>query len=80
MGKGIYSPAAPTVFDSSDVAFLFGRKVPNGVRGIEVLANTPRKTMKVTWRANGARHEMDIDDWDDDTLDALMVAMRMTCS
>lgn len=80
MGKGVYTPDAPMHYFGSPVAFIFGRPVPQGVRGIETLANKQTLGVMVHWRTDSGPHSMEITNWNDDTLDALMVAMRLTCS
>ena len=74
-GKGHYElpPASP-------VAFVFGKAVPEGVRNVEVTAQPNSPMVCVAWRTHSGLHRHDLQDLDDDSLTAMQVAMRFSCS
>jgi hypothetical protein len=81
-GKGTIvppGPLPPNAFGDS-VVHIFGRRVPEGVRSIETLACKTKAAIMVHWRTSSGPHSMEIENWNDDTLEALIVAMRFTCS
>ena len=79
-GKGVLYPAPPMT-QPRTTHFLFGRPIPAGITNAETLARPDKLGFSFSWTTKEGKHQMEVEGrWDEKTVAAVLVAMRMTCS